>query len=109
MVFSYGMATVNIRATFALDKVTKTGLGKLARQWSVSQSEALRRAVAASLRQVEQPNQGALEALARLRRPRKANVKRDNPDTELKAGWQSWADRLQDANPKGTRARSGKS
>lgn len=42
----HGMATMNIRSTFALDKVTVQTLARLAARWQVSKSEALRRAVA---------------------------------------------------------------
>jgi len=65
----YGMATMHIRATFALDEPTTLGLAQLARKWGVSKSEALRRAVA---RAQEQPGPGgemtpqdALRALKR--------------------------------------------
>ena len=65
----YGMATMYIRSTFALDEPTTEGLARLAKKWGVSKSEALRRAVA---RAQEQPGPGgdmtpqeALLALAR--------------------------------------------
>lgn len=65
----YGMATMYIRSTFALDEPTTEGLARLAKKWGVSKSEALRRAVA---RAQEQPGPGgamtpeeALRALAR--------------------------------------------
>jgi hypothetical protein len=48
----YGMATMYIRSTFALDEPTNRGLAQLAKKWGVSKSEALRRAVA---RAQEQP------------------------------------------------------
>ena len=51
----YGMATMHIRATFALDELTTRGLAQLAKKWGVSKSEALRRAVA---RAQEQPGVG---------------------------------------------------
>ena len=67
----YGMATMYIRSTFALDEPTTEGLARLAKKWGVSKSEALRRAVA---RAQEQPGPGGemtpREALAALtRRP----------------------------------------
>src|SRR5690242_10375912 len=67
----YGMATMYIRSTFALDEPTTEGLAKLAKKWGVSKSEALRRAVA---RAQEQPGPGGemtpREALLALtRRP----------------------------------------
>ena len=51
----YGMATMYIRSTFALDEPTTRGLTQLAKKWGVSKSEALRRAVA---RAQEQPGPG---------------------------------------------------
>jgi hypothetical protein len=51
----YGMATMHIRSTFALDEPTSEGLKRLAKKWGVSKSEALRRAVA---RAQEQPGPG---------------------------------------------------
>ena len=65
----YGMATMHIRSTFALDEPTTRGLAQLARKWGVSKSEALRRAVA---RAQEQPGPGdemtPQEALLALKR-----------------------------------------
>jgi hypothetical protein len=65
----YGMATMHIRSTFALDETTSRGLAQLARRWGVSKSEALRRAVA---RAQEQPGPKGemtpLEALLALKR-----------------------------------------
>ena len=42
------MATMTVRATYALDPETVGTLERLARQWSVSKSEALRRAIQAA-------------------------------------------------------------
>jgi len=39
------MATMTVRATYALDPQTVSTLERLAKQWSVSKSEAIRRAV----------------------------------------------------------------
>ncbi|MGO9257437.1 MAG: ribbon-helix-helix protein, CopG family [Bryobacteraceae bacterium] len=39
------MASTNIRSTYALDEDTVQRLGNLAKQWNVSKSEALRRAI----------------------------------------------------------------
>ena len=65
----YGMATMYIRSTFALDETTTRGLARLAEKWGVSKSEALRRAVA---RAEEQPGPGGemtpREALLALKR-----------------------------------------
>lgn len=50
MVWPYhiNMATMTVRATYALDPETVRTLERLARQWSVSKSEALRRAIQAA-------------------------------------------------------------
>lgn len=98
------MANINIRATFALDKATKIGLGKLAHEWSVSQSEALRRAVADSLQQIKRPNRAALRALQQLRQSQTPAKQRQQANADLSLGWQSWADRLQ--RPKTRRGKS---
>jgi predicted transcriptional regulator len=42
------MATMTIRATYALDPQTVRTLDHLAREWNVSKSEALRRAIRAA-------------------------------------------------------------
>jgi predicted transcriptional regulator len=42
------MATMTIRATYALDPQTVRTLDQLARKWDVSKSEALRRAIRAA-------------------------------------------------------------
>ena len=65
----YGMATMYIRSTFALDEPTTEGLARLAKKWGVSKSEALRRAVARAQEQPGPPGEmtprEALLALAR--------------------------------------------
>lgn len=50
MIWPYhtNMATMTVRATYALDPETVGTLERLARQWSVSKSEALRRAIQAA-------------------------------------------------------------
>jgi predicted transcriptional regulator len=48
MAIPYHMATMTIRATYALDPQTVRTLDHLAREWSVSKSEALRRAIRAA-------------------------------------------------------------
>jgi predicted transcriptional regulator len=45
------MASATIRSTYALDAETVERLERLARQWSVSKSEALRRAIRSADRQ----------------------------------------------------------
>ncbi len=45
MAHIYGMATMNKRATFALDQETILRLKKLATIWHVSQAEVVRRAI----------------------------------------------------------------
>lgn len=46
MVFNYGMAIMNQRTTFALDRDTRVRLKRLSERWRVSQAEVVRRAVA---------------------------------------------------------------
>ena len=48
MAISLLMARMTVRSTFALDVNTSDSLERLARQWGVSKSEALRRAIAAA-------------------------------------------------------------
>jgi len=45
MVWSYGMAIMTIRSTYALDVETVRKLERLSRKWGVSKSEALRRSI----------------------------------------------------------------
>jgi Arc/MetJ-type ribon-helix-helix transcriptional regulator len=95
----YGMATMHIRATFALDEPTTRGLAQLAKKWGVSKSEALRRAVAKAQ---EQPGPGgemtphdALRALqrkpllssgqARSWRADNARARRESEETAARA------------------------
>lgn len=58
------MASVTIRSTYALDAETVERLERLARQWSVSKSEALRRAIRSADRQPA--TEARLEALDAL-------------------------------------------
>lgn len=51
------MATPSIKATYSLDLETVRLLERTARRWSVSKSEALRRAIRAAAG-AEQPNDG---------------------------------------------------
>ena len=58
------MASVMIRSTYALDAETVERLERLARQWSVSKSEALRRAIRGADRQpATEARLAALDAL----------------------------------------------
>ena len=58
------MASVTIRSTYALDRETVDRLESLARQWNVSKSEALRRAIrAADLRSSVEYRLTALDTL----------------------------------------------
>ena len=58
------MASVTIRSTYALDAETVERLERLARQWSVSKSEALRRAIRGADRQpATEARLAALDAL----------------------------------------------
>jgi predicted transcriptional regulator len=45
---SVTIASVTIRSAYALDRETVSRLDNLARQWNVSKSEALRRAIRAA-------------------------------------------------------------
>jgi predicted transcriptional regulator len=45
MVHRYGMSITSYRTSFALDELTMRRLRRLARAWSVSQAEVVRRAV----------------------------------------------------------------
>lgn len=58
------MASLTIRSTYALDAETVERLDRLARQWSVSKSEALRRAIRGADRQpATEARLAALDAL----------------------------------------------
>jgi hypothetical protein len=86
------VASITIRSTYALDKETVERLANLARQWNVSKSEALRRAVRAADRGISGDDRvAALDALqasvqlsrraatnwiARVRRQRKESGRR---------------------------------
>lgn len=59
-----GMATQTIKTTYALDVATVRSLESLARQWNVSKSEALRRAIRASASSA--PSTAALESVEAL-------------------------------------------
>ena len=63
--YNYGMATMTIRSTYALDVDTVRTLEETARRWGVSKSEALRRAIRAAAGRAPEPNEvlAALEAL----------------------------------------------
>jgi len=61
-----GMATAMIKSTYSLDLETARLLDEMAREWEVSKSEALRRAIRASAGQAPSGQGAALEALDRL-------------------------------------------
>lgn len=61
------MGSMTVRATYALDPETVRRLADLARQWNVSKSEALRRAIRGAGDGQRQPDR-ALETLDRLQR-----------------------------------------
>jgi hypothetical protein len=63
------MAKMTVRSTFALDPETVGALGRLAKRWKVSKSEALRRVVrvASAVEEVD-ANADALAALDELQR-----------------------------------------
>ncbi len=46
MVKCYGMAKMNVRATFALDAATEESIRRLAELWKTSKAEVVRRSVA---------------------------------------------------------------
>lgn len=60
------MATTVVRSTYALDLDTVRTLDRLAERWSVSKSEALRRAVRHAAEHAAPKGPGALEALDAL-------------------------------------------
>ena len=60
------MAQMTHRTTFALDGATTTRIRKLARRWSVSQAEVVRRAVAEAELRAAQPPPDPLHALKAL-------------------------------------------
>jgi hypothetical protein len=61
------MAKITVRSTYALDPETVDSLGRIARRWGVSKSEALRRIVnAASVIDEVDATSDALAALGEL-------------------------------------------
>lgn len=58
------MATPKIKSTYSLDVETVRQLEAIARRWNVSKSEALRRAIRATMR--DQPRDNELDTLDRL-------------------------------------------
>jgi gamma-glutamylcysteine synthetase len=71
------MATMTIRSTYALDVATVEKLERLAKQWGVSKSEALRRSIQAATANhtaAPEPLQ-AFEALQRSLKLSKAGAK----------------------------------
>lgn len=67
MAILFLMARMTVRSTFALDIDTADSLERLARQWGVSKSEALRRAIAAAaVIEAADPASDALNALDAL-------------------------------------------
>ena len=67
MAITLGMARITVRSTYALDPETVESLDRLARRWSVSKSEALRRIVhvASAVEEVDAASD-ALAALSEL-------------------------------------------
>lgn len=62
------MATPTRRSTYALDAETVQTLERMAQQWKVSKSEALRRAIRAAAEPPPPKAHDALEALEQLQR-----------------------------------------
>jgi predicted transcriptional regulator len=60
------MATQTVKTTYSLDVETLRALEELARRWSTSRSEALRRAIRASWVQAAAPSLTPIRALDRL-------------------------------------------
>lgn len=60
------MAIMTIKSTYALDVETVRKLEEMAREWNVSKSEALRRAIRAAAAQKPPRGQDAVDALERL-------------------------------------------
>ena len=60
------MATQTVKTTYSLDVETLRALEELARRWSTSRSEALRRAIRASWVQDAAPSLTPIRALDRL-------------------------------------------
>jgi len=61
------MATMTMRATFALDEATVSRIQRLAGHWSVSQAEVIRRSVAASDEKCSETAAPRLRSLHKLR------------------------------------------
>lgn len=84
------MARISIKATYALDVETVDTLERMARRWSVSKSEALRRAVRAAAAE-EDRSCLPVERLDQLQRslaldPAKAKAWIDEIHAERRAG-----------------------
>lgn len=84
------MARISIKATYALDVETVDTLERMARRWSVSKSEALRRAVRAAAAEAEL-SRPAVERLDELQRSvaltrTKAKAWADEVQAERRAG-----------------------
>jgi hypothetical protein len=91
------MARISIKATYALDVETVDTLERIARQWAVSKSEALRRAVRAAAAQADS-SRPAVERLDELQRSVAL--------TRAKA--KAWADEVRAERRAGTRRSSRK-
>ena len=62
------MASLRVKATYSLDVETVNNLERLARKWSVSKSEALRRVIAMAVEQCAGSEGGTTAALDELQR-----------------------------------------
>ena len=79
------MANVTTKSTYALDVESARILEMLADRWSVSKSEALRRAILAAAREQAPPSRAPLDALDRLQasvRARRIDLRRWERDVE---------------------------
>jgi hypothetical protein len=62
------MATATVKTTYSLDIETVETLGRMARRWKVSRSEALRRAIRAVAERERELGRDPLEVLDALQR-----------------------------------------
>jgi hypothetical protein len=81
MAITSRMAKITVRSTFALDPQTVDSLDRLARNWAVSKSEALRRVVnvAAAVEEMDATSD-ALAALDELQQTLGMESERSSPD-----------------------------
>ncbi len=88
------MATTTIRSTYSLDVQTVRSLGRLAKTWNVSKSEALRRAIraAADAKEATRPL-SQLEALEKLQKSL-TDKKATRWLADVRRGRRAWSRRI---------------